>query len=69
MKVVRRYLQEIPGGLAVKNLALSLLWHGFDPGNFHKPQAQPKKENKKEKKGKKENIRKAVLQPKKASKS
>ena len=29
----------------VKDLALSLLWHRFDPwpGNFHVPQAEPKK--------------------------
>ena len=29
--------KEFPGSLAVKDLALSLLWHGFDiwSGNFH----------------------------------
>lgn len=29
--------REFPGSLAVKDLALSLLWFGFDPwpGNFH----------------------------------
>ena len=29
--------QEFPGGLTVRELALSLLWHRFDswPGNFH----------------------------------
>ena len=28
---------EFPGGLAVKDLMLSLLWHGFSPwpGTFH----------------------------------
>ena len=24
-------VQELPGSLAVKDLTLSLLWHGFDP--------------------------------------
>ena len=30
---------ELPGGLAVKDLALSLLWLGFNPWpkNFHMP--------------------------------
>ena len=44
-------LGDFPGGLAVKDLALSLLWLRFDPkpGNFHMPQARPKKKKKKEK--------------------
>ena len=35
---------EFPGGLAVKDLALSLLWHGFQPGpgNFCMLLVQPK---------------------------
>ena len=35
---------EFCGGLAVKDLALSLLWLGFNPqaGNLHMPQVQPK---------------------------
>ena len=39
----------------VKDLVLSLLWHGLDPcpGNFHMPQLQPKKRKKKERKEKK----------------
>ena len=38
----------------VRDLALSLLWCGFDPwpGNFRMPQAQPKKRRREE--GKKE---------------
>ena len=40
--------EEFPGGLAVKDLALSLLWLGFSlwPGNFGRLQAQPKKKKK-----------------------
>ena len=40
---------ELPAGLAVKDSALSLLRHGFYPwpGNFHMPQAWPKKKKKK----------------------
>ena len=36
-------LGEFPGGLAIKDLALSLLWPGFDPGprNFCMLQVQP----------------------------
>ena len=36
---------EFPGGLAIKDLVLSLLWLRFDPwpGNFHMPWAWPKK--------------------------
>ena len=38
----------VPGGLAVKDRALSLLWHEFDPwpGKFCMPQAQPKHKTK-----------------------
>ena len=38
-----------PGGLAVKDLALSVLWLRFNPqpGNFFMPQAPPKKKKKK----------------------
>ena len=38
-------MEEFPGGLAVKNLALSLLWCGLDPwpGNFHMPWVQQKR--------------------------
>ena len=41
--------QEFPGGLVVKDLALSPLWLGFDPwpGNFHMPWKSPKNENSK----------------------
>ena len=42
----RNYLLlEFPGGLVVKDSALSLLWRGFSPwpGNFCRPPAQPKK--------------------------
>ena len=37
--------EEFPGGLVVKDLALSLLWLGFDawPRNFHMLQVRPKK--------------------------
>ena len=40
---------ELPGGLAVKDLALSLLWLRFDlwPSNFHMQQAQPKEKREK----------------------
>ena len=36
--------QEFPGGLAVKDLMLSLLWCRFDPwaGNFCMPGLKPK---------------------------
>ena len=39
---------EWPGGIAVKNPVLSLLWHGFDPwpGNFCMSWVQQKKEKK-----------------------
>ena len=39
----------------VKDLALSLLWHGFNPqsGNLHMPQVQPKSKAKQKKKKKK----------------
>ena len=38
-------VKEFPGGLLVKDLALSLLGHTFNlwPGNFHMRQVQPKK--------------------------
>ena len=38
---------EFPGGLAVKDTALSMLWHGFDPWprNFCMPWMWPKKQN------------------------
>ena len=38
---------EFPGGLAVKDLALSPLWLRFNPwpGNFHMLQEWPKKKN------------------------
>lgn len=50
-------VQEFPSGLAVKDLAWSLLWLGsllwyrfyLWPGNFHMPWAQPKKKKKKRK--------------------
>ena len=40
---------EFPGGLAVKDPALSLLWCGFDPWprNFYMPRVWPKKKKKK----------------------
>ena len=42
--------KEFPGGLVVKDsdLVLSLLWLRLDPrpGNFHMPQARPKKKEK-----------------------
>ena len=43
-------LWETPGGLVVKHLALSLLWHGFSPWlrNSSKPQAWPIKEKTKQ---------------------
>ena len=39
----RKIFSEFPRGLVVKDLALSLLWHRFNPwpGYFHKPQAPP----------------------------
>ena len=42
---------EFPGGLAIKDLVLSLLWLWFDPWlrNFHIPQACQKKKKKKKK--------------------
>ena len=50
-------LGECPGGLAVKDMALSQLWHEFDPWpkDFHKPRAWPrnKQKNKPKKKKKK----------------
>ena len=53
--------KEFPDGLAVKELALSLLWLRFNPwpGNFFTPQARPKK-------GKKEQERKNSKKKKKA---
>ena len=38
-------MREFPGGLAVKDLALSLLRYRLDswPWNFYMPQAKPKK--------------------------
>ena len=44
-----RILRKSPSGLAVKDLALSLPWHRFDPwpGNFCILQVQPKKKKKK----------------------
>ena len=57
MPIISRNLKkekkEFPGGLAVKNLALSLLWCGSDlwPENFCMQQAWPKKERKKEGEG------------------
>ena len=41
----------MPAGIAVKDSALSLLRHGFYPwpGNFHMPQAWPKKKKKRKK--------------------
>ena len=46
------YLWEFPDGLAVKDLALLLLWHGFDPWseNFLMPWVLPKKKKKKKEK-------------------
>ena len=40
-----KYPWEFPGGLAVKDLALSLLWFGFNPwhGNFCMLWAWPEK--------------------------
>ena len=40
----------MPGGPAVKDSVLSLLWLGFDPwlGNFHMPWVQQKKKKKEE---------------------
>ena len=55
MRVIRlrgkKQKMEFPGGLAVKDLALSLLWGGFDPrsGNFCIPWVQPKKTHTKNK--------------------
>lgn len=42
-------MSEFPGGLAVKDLAMSLLCLGFNPWlqNFHIPQGQGKKKKKK----------------------
>ena len=42
---VKFSFQEFPGGLAVKDPTLSLLWHRSDPWpmNFHKPWMWPKK--------------------------
>ena len=42
--VILKGSQEFPGGLVVKDPALSLLWRRFDPwpGNFHMLQLQPK---------------------------
>lgn len=43
-------MSEFPGGLAVKDLAMSLLCLGFNPWlqNFHIPQGQGKKKKKKD---------------------
>ena len=51
---VKVIVEEFPGGLVVKDLALSLLWlrsplwHRFDPwpGKFHILSGQPKKKKK-----------------------
>ena len=52
----KKVLAEFPGGLVVKDLALSLLWRGFDPwpGNFLMPWGWPK-ESKKERKKERKN--------------
>ena len=44
--ILNETFQEFPSGLAVKDLALSLLWHGLDPWprNFHMQQVWPKVE-------------------------
>lgn len=44
------YFLEFPNGLAVKDLALSLMWLEFDswPGNFRIPWELPKKKKKKD---------------------
>ena len=46
-------VKEFPGGLLVKDLALSLLWRRFNPWprNFCMPLAWPKKKKKKKKAG------------------
>ena len=43
---------EFLGGLAAKDLVLSLLWYRFNlwPGNFHILRARPGKKKKKERK-------------------
>ena len=43
---------EFPSGLGVKDSALLMVWLRFDPwpGNFFKPQMQPKKKKKRVKK-------------------
>ena len=43
-------MSEFPGGLVVKDLALSLLWLGFYPWpvNFYMSWVQPKKKKKRE---------------------
>ena len=43
------HLLEFPGGLAVKDPVLPLLWWGFHPwpGNFCRPRVRPKKEKRK----------------------
>ena len=48
---------ELPGGLAVKDLMLSLLWLRFDPwpGSFHMSACHGYSQKKKKKKKKKEN--------------
>jgi len=45
MMVYKYVSREFPGGLAVKDLALSWLWPGFDSwlGNFHRLWAWPRK--------------------------
>ena len=44
---LRKHLLEFPGGLAVRDSMLSLLWLRFDPwpGNFCMPRMQPKQTN------------------------
>ena len=44
----KKYHQEFPGGLVVKDSVLSLLWLRFDPWprNFLMPLMWPKKEKK-----------------------
>ena len=43
--IIKKLIKKLkfPGGLAIKDLVLSLLWLEFipGPGNFHIPQAQP----------------------------
>ena len=45
-------LEEFPGGLVDKDLVVSLLWLGSNPGNFCMLLVWPKKKKKKKKKKK-----------------